>query len=156
MTDKTTARGVNTGGGAGVNGNAAGGYSPLYGTTPGAGRQGLARAVYASNGKVVGQVRDAVFTKHVTGSVHRLRRPRAWAFDCESLRTAELLGATRVAVLDTELGVTYTATLGTIRAKGFALDRGHGAQWALCLPFWRVTGGDPGATAQLALLVGRL
>lgn len=64
------------------------------------------------------------------------------------------MGATRVEVLDTELGITYTAPMSVIRAKGFGLDRGFGRQWALCLTFWRVVGDGAGQPAQLALALG--
>lgn len=41
-------------------------------------RQAPGKPVCASNGHVVGQVRDGVFSKRVSGSIHMLRTPRGW------------------------------------------------------------------------------
>lgn len=105
-------------------------------------------------GKVVGEVHGDVFVKHVRGSVHQLRRPPAWALDCQSLDDAEALGAREVEIRDAEARLTYRASVALIRAKGFTFDRGFGRQIALPLEFWQVQRpGEPRAV-QIALPLG--
>ena len=94
--------------------------------------------VQTANGRVVGHVEDGVLWKRVRGSRHMLRKPRAWAFDVQSLRDAEAAGATRVEVHDIDSGMTYSASLRQIRQCGFRVNRGHGDQIALRLGEWSV------------------
>jgi len=86
--------------------------------------------------RVVGHVIGDTFFKHVRASVHFLREPRAICFDVASLRDAEQAGAVFVNVTDDETGTCYRAAMGTVWARGWALDRGFGAQWALALGQW--------------------
>ncbi len=83
-----------------------------------------------------------------------LRKPRAWALDCQSLDDAEALGARQVEVHDTESGLTYRASVALIRARGFQFDRGFGRQIALPLDQWNME--RPGApkAVQLGLALG--
>lgn len=83
--------------------------------------------------KVIGEVRDGVFSKSVRGSVHFLQRPPSIGWDVSALRDAEAAGARSVLVVDRETGREYRAPLGTVWAKGFRVNRGWGDQWALPL-----------------------
>jgi hypothetical protein len=99
----------------------------------------------------VGHVEGAVFRKTVRGSVHMLRRPPAWALDLQSLADAEAAGATAVEIHDRETGLTYWATIASIRRYGFPLNRGHGAQVGLVLERWQVRRRGEPVAEQLSL-----
>jgi len=107
--------------------------------------------VHAANGRVVGEVRAAVFRKTARASRHMLRRPPAWALDIASLDEAEALGAVRVRILDIETGRLYLAPISLIRSDGFRLNRGYGQQVALALEFWQVTASSDSMPIQLSL-----
>lgn len=100
--------------------------------------------VYAGNRRV-GHVTGPYFVKYIKGSVHMLRKPPAIAFDTESLAQAESLGASHLAVNDTENGVWYCLDLETARQKGFTFDRGYGEQLAVPIPAWEVRQSQPEA-----------
>ena len=107
-------------------------------------------AIYAQ-GRQVGEVRDGVFRKTVRGSVHMLRKPRAWAIDMQSLADAEALGAVRVEITDRETGNVYRASIGELRRYGFIFDRGAGRQVALPLNCWTVAHPAEPVAEQLCL-----
>lgn len=89
------------------------------------------------NNKVVGQVIGDKFTKKIKGSKHFLRVPPAISFDMQSLKDAYKGGATSVAVLDTETGDSYFASLLDVYALGTMIDRGYGKQIFLPLEYWK-------------------
>lgn len=93
-------------------------------------------------GRIIGEVRNGVFVKHVRGSIHFLRKPEAIALDANSLKQAEMAGARSVKIIDTETKKVYQALIGTIRKKGIPIDRGHGAQIALPINDWN-RGNEP-------------
>lgn len=101
----------------------------------------------ALRGPAHGQVRGDVWRKSVRGSVHMLRTPRAWCFDVGDLGAAEAVGVRLVLVHDLESLRKHYATIATVRARGFALDRGHGRQVALALEHWRPTPQEAEAAA---------
>jgi hypothetical protein len=103
------------------------------------------------NGRVIGEVRGAVFHKSIAGSKHMLRRPLAIALDLGSLADAESTGARYVDIFDSETGRHYHAAISTIRARGFELDRGFGRQVALLLSEWRRDAEPAGEQLALAL-----
>jgi len=86
-----------------------------------------------------GVVAEGVWHKRVRGSLHRLRRPPAWAVDLADLEAAEALGVRLVAIHDQEAERDYWASIGIIRRRGFVLNRGFGEQVALPLAGWRST-----------------
>lgn len=78
-----------------------------------------------------------MWRKAVRGSVHMLRVPKAWCFDFGDLTRAEAAGARLVLVHDLEGFREHWATITTIRARGFELDRKHGRQVGLGIEWWR-------------------
>ena len=88
--------------------------------------------------KVVGHVKVGTFIKKVRASKHMLRSPRGCALDIQSLKDAERLGAVRVEICDTESGLTYSASVDLILAKGIRLNRRFGEQIALPLYLWKI------------------
>jgi hypothetical protein len=102
---------------------------------------------------VVGEVVGDTFKKRVRASSHFLRTPPAIAFGVSTLDDAERAGARYVEVTDTESGCIYRATIATIRARGFELNRGFGEQIALALNLWTCDD-DADEPAQLSFAWG--
>ena len=139
------------GGTSGANGNGAGQSrsQPDY-TSSVQGRQ--SHPVRRSDGKVIGHVRNGVFRKRLRASRHFLRVPPAIAFDVESLVEAEQAGAGVIRIEDADSARVYAATMADVRRRGFVIERGHGAQLAVPLGAWRVSGSD--VPEQLRLFKG--
>jgi|GEM_PF-663951 len=89
--------------------------------------------IHRSDGRIVGEVRDGVFQKHVRGSVHFLREPRAVGFDVSALRDAERAGAKSILIFDDETGAEYRTSFRHFWRKSFSVQRGHGDQRAMRL-----------------------
>ena len=112
--------------------------------------------IYRADGRaVVGRVEGDTFYKSARSTVHMLRQPRAWAADVDTLDQARAAGATWVEVYDRDTGRVYRAALADFYRRGVTVDRGHGAQLALPVSFWDVTGGRastarPGALQDAA------
>ena len=104
----------------------------------------------------IGHVVGNAFVKYIAFSKHTLRQPRAIAFDVSTLDDAERAGATVAEIHDAETGATYTATIATIRGRGFPVRRGHGNQWALTLDRWSRNGAQPEAERQAAAQAARV
>lgn len=98
--------------------------------------------IYRSDGAaVVGRVEGDTFYKSAHSTRHMLTRPRAWACDVDALDRARAAGAAWVEILDHDTGQNWRVELVEFYRRGVALDRGHGAQLALPLAFWNVSGG---------------
>lgn len=89
-------------------------------------------------GRAVGEIRaDGFFQKRLQFSRHLLQKPRqSIAINLDVLDAAERAGAHSCEMIDTESGAHYRASIAKIRAKGFAVNRGQGAQIALPLSDW--------------------
>ena len=109
-------------------------------------RQSNSIPIYRADGRaVVGRVEGDTFHKTARSTVHMLRQPRAWACDVDALDQARAAGATRVVIFDQDTGRRYAADLADFYRRGLRVDRGHGAQLALPLACWDVTGGRSAA-----------
>ena len=86
--------------------------------------------------KVVGKVLGDEFIKEVHSTKHFLQKPRAIAFDEDSLVQAQKHGATKVKVIDLDTGIVYRVTIELIYQKGFYFNRGWGNQIGLTLDLW--------------------
>ena len=104
-----------------------------------------------AGGHVVGEVRGDTFYKSISDELHFLKKPRAIANDVQVLKDAEAAGARYVEVWTTDTHRTYRAAISTIWARGFAVNRGWGPQWALALACWRDDAELAGEQLQLAL-----
>lgn len=93
----------------------------------------------------VGQVIGRTFTKHIQGSKHILRTPRAIALDVQNIIDAEKAGATDVHVIDNETNRVYIASFAHFKAKCFRVQRGDGHQLGLTLDQWSIDGQQPEA-----------
>ena len=98
--------------------------------------------IYRADGRaVIGRVEGDTFFKRARSTVHMLRRPPAWACDVDTLDQAQAAGAVWVELADHDTGATYRVDLVEFYRRGKAINRGHGAQLALPLACWTVTGG---------------
>ena len=102
--------------------------------------------------KTYGILFGDTFRKTCKGSKHFLRKPEAICLDSDALDRAVAAGATRVEVVDTETGTTYSQTIAHVQRAGFVIDRGWGVQLALVLSAWQVH--KQGEPTQLALFGG--
>ena len=102
--------------------------------------------------KTYGILFGDTFRKTIKGSRHLLHKPAAICLDSDALDRAVAAGATRVEVVDTETGTTYSQTIAQVKRAGFVIDRGWGIQLALVLSAWQVQ--RPGEAKQLALFGG--
>jgi hypothetical protein len=99
--------------------------------------------------KTYGILFGDTFRKTCKASKHFLRKPQAICLDSDALERAQAAGATRVEVLDTESGNTYSQSIAQIKKAGFIFDRGFGSQYGLVLSAWQVH--KPGEPEQLSL-----
>ena len=89
-------------------------------------------------GKYIGKLIDHHFHKQVYRSTHMLREPESWAIDSEVVRTLEIVGTCRkITVLDKENNFLYEVDFSLFVEKAITIDRGHGAQKALPLRYWK-------------------
>jgi hypothetical protein len=87
--------------------------------------------------KVVGTVKDGVFTKRLH-SEHFLRIPPAIAFDKKTLLDAIFYGAIMVHIINVDNKRHYWATMELIFRLGKNVpDYGHGEQICLELAYWK-------------------
>lgn len=91
------------------------------------------------DGLQVGWVVGLTFYKRLRGSVHKLQKPPAWAFDTATLNRVLALGATHVTILDLETGTRYSAPLARVKERGVRFDRGHNPQIYLYIKHWDVS-----------------
>jgi hypothetical protein len=103
--------------------------------------------------KVVGSLEGNRFTKHVKGSLHKLRRPPAWAIDAEVFDSVIKPNALDISVLDKEANIEYLVSVETFARHSFRFNRGFGEQYALPIQFWQTK--DNG-NRQLVLWGGRV
>jgi hypothetical protein len=103
-------------------------------------------------GKTYGIIYGDILRKTVKASKHFLHKPAAICLDSDALDRAVAAGATRIEVVDTETGTTYSQTIAHVKRAGFVIDRGWGLQLALVLSAWQVH--KRGEPTQLALFGG--
>lgn len=91
------------------------------------------QTIRRSDGRVIGEVIEGTFQKHILGSKHLLREPRAVGFDLSALRDAESAGADRILVIDDETNAQYLTSFRHFWRKSFVVNRGFGEQRAMRL-----------------------
>lgn len=90
------------------------------------------------NGQTVAVLYPGGTLRKVVKNKHMLVTPPAWAIQAEALERAISLGARTLEVVNSETGVTYTATIDDVIAHGVRFDRGYGLQVALPIARWSV------------------
>jgi hypothetical protein len=112
---------------------------------------GPVRPIYTATGRKVGEVRGSILCREMSASKHMLRRPPAWAIDCDALDAAERAGATHCTIFETDAQRFYRCSIATWRARGFRLDRGHGTQLGLEIKHWGTTDSPAGRQLKMDL-----
>ena len=100
-------------------------------------KYGSRKLIRREDGKVIGEVIEDVFVKHISGKKHFLRTPAGIACDYDVIFKAEKLGAKICEVVDDDTGKEYYATINTFRDKYIPIDRGYGKQWVLLFKYWK-------------------
>lgn len=109
------------------------------------------QAVFGSNGRVVGYLRDRWLVKvGLDPAKHKLRQPSGWATDTSHLQIPGLVGIRLLTVN----GETWEAPLSAWERYGIGLDRGFGRQVVLPDRFWTVTRPGERVGQQLAFAWG--
>ena len=98
--------------------------------------------------RVVGVVRGDTFHKRIRKN-HFLQKPKAIAFDIDSLEQAEQAGAIKVRVTDRDSGIVYSASIRHIHENGERFNRGHGDQIFLVLQGWTKSTKQKGVQLRL-------
>jgi hypothetical protein len=105
----------------------------------------LSIAIRSATGRAIAHVEpiegSLTLTKEVRATKHFLRQPPAIAFDAAAIGQAKALGAVSIVVVDSETGRRYSSSMDQFQSLAIDIDRGHGRQLALPLPFWQSPGG---------------
>lgn len=85
------------------------------------------------NGKVIGEVRGAVFVKTVRRQKHFFQKHNGYSFSVDSLIQAKQAGACFIEIRETDTGDIFNVSMEVLHQKGIRLpDEGYGRQ--ICLP----------------------
>jgi hypothetical protein len=95
------------------------------------------RLVKLPDGRVIGWLEGATFTKPVCGSKHRLRRPPAWAVDADVFDELIMPVAKELRIEDKETGTVYEVSVAYFDQHKGELDRHFGRQYFLPLARWK-------------------
>ena len=98
---------------------------------------------------IVGFVENGIFYKKLHSSRHFLKKPKAIAFDVDSLDQARKLGAKQVKIFDLDSGIVYSISIDIIYQKGFTFNRGYGNQIGLTLNHWQFHNSHPKSSDNL-------
>lgn len=90
------------------------------------------------NGSVVGTMTDRVFRKAVYGHLHMLRKPLAWAIDCDIFDKVIKPNCLSIKVTDRDNGHVYTAGVKTFEEKCHKINRKFGDQYYLEIIYWNL------------------
>ena len=95
------------------------------------------RLVRNGDGKTIGTIVGKTIKKYVKGSVHRLKKPNAWAWDERAISMAKKAGCETLEIIDTEEhGKKYRASMRDMDEYGIRIERGYGVQRALVIEHW--------------------
>lgn len=92
--------------------------------------------VRSSDGKIIGDIENYVFTKRVRGSVHMLRVPPGWGIDAEAFVKSVLPLTDKIRIEDVENGSVYEIATRVFDDKKFRLKRKFGIQFVVTLNYW--------------------
>jgi hypothetical protein len=92
-------------------------------------------------GRIVGKLQGATFTKKLRRSKHYLRTPGGWGHDRESLLELQAKGCRIIRIIDLDSGTIYCSPIETMLSRGIRINRGYGEQVLLLECLW--TQSDP-------------
>jgi hypothetical protein len=94
------------------------------------------KRVIRLQGKVIGIIEGNTFTKSVRGSKHQLKHPPAWAIDADIFERDIKPSCTQIQIIDKETGKKYQVAVSIFDRHKGNINRGHGKQYYLPLPYW--------------------
>ena len=94
-----------------------------------------------TDGRIVATVIDDLLHKRVE-SKHMLLKPLGWAFDVTLIEDAVKAGASRIEVVVSDTGITYSVSVSLFLSEAFSFDRHFNPQLGLRLEHWTVTGDE--------------
>lgn len=89
-------------------------------------------------GRVVGKIVDRIFIKEVYGNKHMLRKPVAWAIDCDIFDRVIKPLCYSIHITDKDTGHKYIVGVETFNANKQKISRKFGNQYYLELIHWKV------------------
>jgi len=87
-------------------------------------------------GRICAEIDGTILIKRVSGEIHRLRQPKAWAYDTTIIEQARASGVERLVIVDTDNGDRYETSLPNFYENMGKLNRGFGEQVFLTLDRW--------------------
>ena len=97
-----------------------------------------ANIVRNKQGRVVGKIEYNTYIKEVYGHKHMLKKPVAWAIDCDIFDRVVRPLCHTIQVIDKDTLRKFTCGVGTFRENCHKLNRKFGDQYYLELIFWKV------------------
>jgi len=88
------------------------------------------------DGNIIGTLDNGVFLKRVSGAVHMLRTPPAWAIDCKAFVDYVLPQSHTIRIEDKNTGTAYEISTKVFDDKKVYMDRKFGAQYFVILKHW--------------------
>lgn len=89
-------------------------------------------------GRLVGKIQDRVFLKEVYGNKHMLRKPVAWAIDCDIFDRVIKPLCYSIHIIDKDTGCRYICGVKTFLENSQKINRKYGDQYILELLHWQV------------------
>ena len=89
-------------------------------------------------GRVVGKIQDKVFLKEAYGNKHMLRKPIAWAIDCDIFDRVVKPLCYSIQITDKDTGHKYIVGVKTFNENKQKINRKYGDQYYLELIHWQV------------------
>lgn len=100
------------------------------------------------DGRVIGFLDGATFTKRLKRSLHYHRKLESWAHDASNLEELNRRGVRTFQILDLESGCLFSTSMETFLEKGTLHDFSYGPQLFLAEKYWQVS--DPRQTSLFA------
>lgn len=89
-------------------------------------------------GRLVGKIENKVFIKELYGHKHMLRKPIAWAIDCDIFDRVIKPNCYSIHIIDKDTGSKYICGVETFKQNCQRLNRKYGDQYYLELVHWKV------------------
>ena len=94
--------------------------------------------VHNKQGRLVGKIENKVFIKEVNGHKHMLRKPLAWAIDCDILDRVIIPLCHSIHIIDKDTGYRYIVGVALFKELKQKINRKFGDQYYLELVHWEV------------------
>ena len=98
----------------------------------------LSSIVKSKDGRIVGKIENKVFIKELYGNKHMLRKPIAWAIDCDIFDRVIKPLCYSIHIIDKDTGHRYIVGVETFKENCHKINRKFGDQYYLELIYWSV------------------